>query len=82
MYIQMRFENINNFPIPPIRQSSLEHEFQVISHPEGRIRLGFDFLHRHVIRNLDQREPLCEVDVKDTLLIERTESVQHDSILL
>jgi hypothetical protein len=34
---------------------------------EWRLGLGLDLLNRHTISNLNQRQPVRKVDIKDTL---------------
>lgn len=64
MYMSGSNHNPQSFTCPHL---PLKHGLQVLSHMERRLGLGLDLLDRHAVGNLDQRQPVGKVDVKDTL---------------
>lgn len=45
----------------------LQHGLEVIRYLEWCLRLRLDLVNRNAIRNLDKRQTVGEVDIKDTL---------------
>lgn len=46
---------------------TLQHRLQVFRNVERRLGLALDLVHSHAIRNLDQREAMSKVNIKDSL---------------
>lgn len=46
----------------------LQHWLEVICYPEWCFSLGLDLVHRHALGNLNEREPVGEVNIKNALL--------------
>jgi hypothetical protein len=47
----------------------LQHRLDLIRDLERRLSLALDLVNRNTIRQLDQRQPISEVDIKNTLPI-------------
>ena len=49
-------------------QPRSQHRLDIIRDLERRLRLRLDLIHSNAIRQLDQGQAVCEVDVEDTLV--------------
>ena len=50
------------------KEEKLQHRSDVVGDGEWRLGLRLDFLHRHALSELDQRQAVCKVDIEDALL--------------
>lgn len=64
-------------PSPRRPTNPLQHGLQVVGDLEGRLRLGLDLVDRDAVGDLDEGEPVREVDVKDTLQPQLASLVPH-----
>lgn len=55
----------------------LQHGLKILGHGERRFRLALDLIDRNTVRNLDEGQPVCKVDVEHSLKIHNVSHVMN-----